>query len=165
MRLLRHALGLACLVTLAMTRSAGAAAPTAPPADLVVDGAKIYTVDPSHSTVEALAVRGGKIVFVGSTQAAQTWIGPTTKVEHLGGRLVLPGLFDSHIHPIGIIPLEVCDLDSATKTLRELAAFVQKCVTRYKVPAGGWLSVHQWNFSDGNQPDALRHARRQDDHL
>jgi len=154
MRLLRHTLELVCLVALAATHSAGAAVPTAPAADLVVDGAKIYTVDPSHSTVEALAVRGGTIVFVGTTRAAQAWIGPNTKVEHLGGRLVLPGLFDSHIHPIGIIPLEVCDLDSASKTLRELAAFVQKCVTRYKVPADGWLSVHQWNFSDGNQPDA-----------
>jgi predicted amidohydrolase YtcJ len=63
-------------------------------------------------------------------------------------------LFDSHIHPIEIIPIEQCDLDSATKTLRELSAFVKACIERFKVPDGGWLSVHQWNFSNGNQPDA-----------
>ena len=39
---------------------------------------------------------------------------------------------------------------------------MRSCVNKYKVPSGGWLSVHQWNFSDGNQPDAeyLDAARR-----
>jgi predicted amidohydrolase YtcJ len=123
-------------------------------ADLVVDGGKIYTVDQPHSVVEALAVRDGKIVFAGSSADAKRWIGPQTKVEHLGGRLVLPGLFDSHIHPIGIIPIKMCDLDSRPRTLRALSAFVQACTVRFKVPDGGWLNVNQWNFSDGNQPDA-----------
>jgi predicted amidohydrolase YtcJ len=144
---------IAAVVGLCATASAVAAG-NSPPADLVVTGAKIYTVDPARSTVEAMAVRGGTIVFAGSAADAKHWIGPQTKVEQMNGRLVLPGLFDSHLHPIGIIPIKVCDLDSAEKTLRALSAFVRSCVARFPVPAGGWLSVHQWNFSNGNQPDA-----------
>jgi predicted amidohydrolase YtcJ len=132
-----------------------AQAPEQPvPADLIFTGGKIYTVDPAHSVVEALAVRDGKIVFAGSAADAKRWTGPQTKVEPLGGRLVVPGMFDAHIHPLEIIPIKQCDLDSAAKTLRELSAFVQACVAQFKIPDGGWLSVHQWNFSNGNQPDA-----------
>jgi predicted amidohydrolase YtcJ len=142
--------GLGMLV--AAQANAGAAA--TPPADLVIDSAKIYTVDGLHTVAEALAVRDGKIVFVGSTRDAQPWVGPQTKVQHLGGRLVLPGLFDSHIHPAGIVPVKACDLNSRERTLRALSAIVRSCVHKYDVPSGGWLSVHQWNYSDGNQPDA-----------
>jgi predicted amidohydrolase YtcJ len=144
--------GIAALIALATALQASAA--DAPAADLVLSGGTIYTVDQTHSVVEALAVRDGKIVFAGSSADAKRWMGPHTKTEQLGGRLVLPGLFDSHIHPIGIIPIQVCDLDSAPKTLRELSAFVRECAGRFKVQDDGWLSVHQWNFSDGNQPDA-----------
>jgi predicted amidohydrolase YtcJ len=152
----RPAFFAAALSLAAMVSSATAVPPAAaaPPADLIVTGGKIYTVDAARSVVEAMAVRDGKIVFAGSAADAKRWIGPHSKVEQLAGRLVLPGLIDSHIHPIGIIPITVCDLDSARKTLRELSAFVQACAGRFKVPEGGWLSVHQWNFSDGNQPDA-----------
>jgi predicted amidohydrolase YtcJ len=138
----------------ASATAVSAAAADTPPADLIVTGGKIYTVDAARSVVEAMAVRDGMIVFAGSAAAAKRWIGPHSKVEQLAGRLVLPGLIDSHIHPIGIIPINVCDLDSARKTLRQLSAFVQACAARFKMPEGGWLSVHQWNFSDGNQPDA-----------
>jgi predicted amidohydrolase YtcJ len=124
------------------------------PADLVITDARIYTADKTQPEVEALAVRSGKIVFRGTTQAAQRWIGPHTRKEQMGGKLMLPGLFDSHIHPLGTIPLETCDLDSATKNLRELTDFVRACLQRYPVAQGDWLTVHQWNFADGNQPDS-----------
>ena len=124
------------------------------PADLVVTEARIYTVDKGHSIAEALAVRGGRIVFVGSAADAQRLVGPNTQVEKLGGKLVLPGLFDSHIHPIGIVPVDVCDLHSRALSLKDMAAFVQACVAKYKVTSNGWLNVHLWNYTDGNQPDA-----------
>src|SRR5271168_2258075 len=153
MKIIRGGLAMAGLLSLALNQPARAAGDT-PAADLVVTGGKIYTVDAAHSIAQAMAVRHGKIVFAGSAGGAKRFIGPHTKIEPLGGRLVLPGLFDSHIHPIEIIPVKQCDLDSAEKTLRELSAFVQVCVGRFHIPAGGWLSVHQWNFSNGNQPDA-----------
>lgn len=93
-------------------------------------------------------------MFVGTDTDARRWIGPNTRVEKLGGKLVLPGLFDSHIHPIAIVKEDVCNLDSAQKTLEEMEAFVRACVHRYKHPPGAWLNVHQWNYTNGNQPDA-----------
>ncbi len=153
MIIFRAGIGAGVLVVLAAAQAAASGADTAP-ADLVIDGGKIYTVDDKRTVVEALAVRDGKIVFTGSTNDAKPWIGPRTKVQHLSGRLVLPGLFDSHLHPFGIVPVKDCDLNSRERTLRALSAFVRSCVNKYKVPSGGWLSVHQWNFSDGNQPDA-----------
>jgi predicted amidohydrolase YtcJ len=150
----------AVLVLLAAPLAAGAADPVPAAADLVVTDARIYTVDAKRSMAEALAVSGGKIVFVGSASAAQKWIGPQTKVEREGGRLVLPGLFDSHIHPSGIVDLDVCDLKSAAKSLAEMTTFVQDCIKRYKIPAGEWVIVRQWNFSNGNVPDATHPTLR-----
>src|SRR5262249_40596328 len=88
-------------------------------ADVVIRDAKIYTVDKNHSIAQALAIRGGKIVFVGTNIDAQKWIGPGTRVEKLGGKLVLPGLIDSHIHPIAIVKEDVCNLNSTEKSLKE----------------------------------------------
>jgi len=141
------------LVALALPAlAAGAAVPS--PADLVLTDARIYTADAKRSMAEAIAVKDAKIVFVGSKADAAAWIGPTTKVEHASGRLVLPGLYDSHIHPAGIVDLDVCDLKSGAKSLTQMADFVRGCIERYKVPTGEWVSVRQWNFSNGNEPGA-----------
>jgi predicted amidohydrolase YtcJ len=78
----------------------------------------------------------------------------------LHGELVLPGLIDSHIHATGIVDLDVCDLKSEPKSLAALTEFVRGCIKRYKTPADEWLSVRQWNFSDGNQPDAAHPTLR-----
>ena len=153
-------IGLTALVS-SMGLCALAHAADAPaPADLVITDAKIYTADAKHSMAQALAVRAGKIVFVGSKAEAAHWIGPQTKVETENGRLVLPGLFDSHIHPSGIVDLDVCDLKSAAKSLKEMTAFVADCIRRYKIPDGEWVTVRQWNFSNGNEPDAAHPTLR-----
>jgi len=145
---------IACAVATALTAIPTLAAPAQTgPADLVLSGGKIYSVDPAHSVASALAVKDGKIVFVGSTADAQKWIGPGTKTEQLGGRLVLPGLIDSHLHPLDILDLDVCNLDSKPMTLKELSAFVAQCLTHYKTQAGQQLVVHQWSYTAGNQPD------------
>jgi predicted amidohydrolase YtcJ len=124
------------------------------PADLVIIDARIYTARPQRGMAEALGVKDGKIVFVGSAADAGSWVGPRTKVEHLGGKLVLPGLFDSHIHPLDIVDFDVCTLDSRPqKTLHDLSTFVAACVRKYKPAAGQWLMVYQWNYTGGNEPD------------
>ena len=135
--------------TLAYSASSGEA-----PADAVITGAKIYTVDPAHSVAEALAVRGDRIVFVGSSADARRFAGPSTHVEDAHGRLVLPGLIDAHIHPLDTVDLDVCDLDSRAVSLQELKDFVSACLERYPPPQGQRLIVHQWNYTTGNQPDA-----------
>jgi predicted amidohydrolase YtcJ len=123
-------------------------------ADVVVSDARIYTQDARHSVAQALALRDGKIVFVGSAAEAQRFVGPKTQLEKLGGRLVLPGLVDSHIHPLDILDLDVCNLDSKPLSLKQLTAFVGACLARYQTPPGQRLVVHQWTYTDGNQPDA-----------
>ena len=66
---------------------------------------------------------------------------------------MLPGLVDSHMHPLDIVDLDVCDLDSRPVTLAALTAFVRKCIQRYGTQPGQRLVVHQWSYTAGNQPD------------
>jgi predicted amidohydrolase YtcJ len=132
---------------------ADAAAPAAPQAELVVTDARVWTADAAHPTAQALAVGGGHILYVGDAAGAAAWIGPHTRVERLDGKLVLPGLVDSHIHPLDIADLDVCDLDDQPRSLAALSQFVRGCIERYHVAPGQWLKVHQWNYTNGNQPD------------
>src|SRR5205823_4041031 len=73
------------------------AAPTAP-ADLVLLGGKIWTVDGKHPEVRALAARDGRIIAVGSDADIKPLVGPATHVIDLDGKRVLPGFHDSHVH-------------------------------------------------------------------
>ncbi len=126
----------------------------AEPADLVLTNAKIYTADSARRIASALAVRDGKIIFIGDASTAKKHTGPKTKMLDLAGKLVLPGLIDAHIHPTEIIDLDVCDLKSEAMPLAKIADFVRACIEHYKIAPGQWLNVQQWNFSNGNQPDS-----------
>jgi len=130
------------------------AALCAAPADYVLTGARIYTEDDARRTVDTLAVKDGKIVYVGDAAGAAALTGPATKVEKGYGRLVLPGLVDAHIHPTGIADLDSCSLDSAPISLDALPAFVRACIDKFKIPPGEWVAVQQWNFTAGNTPSA-----------
>jgi predicted amidohydrolase YtcJ len=68
-------------------------------ADLVLTGGVVYTIDARRSRHEALAVKDGRIVALGSAAEAAEWVGPRTRTVDLGGRLVLPGFVDAHMHP------------------------------------------------------------------
>ena len=69
-------------------------------ADMVLKNGSIYTVDGRQPWAQALAVRNGKFIYVGTASGAEKYIGRRTKVVDLGGKLVLPGFIDSHCHPI-----------------------------------------------------------------
>jgi predicted amidohydrolase YtcJ len=131
------------------------ASPSAAPsaADFILTDAKIYTADASRHIAEALAVRDGKIVFVGTAAEAAKLVGSKTKVEKAGGKLVLPGLVDSHIHPMGIVDFGGCDLESKARTLAEIATLVHACIERLQIPEGEWVEVQHWEYGGGNQPD------------
>jgi predicted amidohydrolase YtcJ len=148
------------VVVVVLLCAASFAAGAEPKADLVITHARIYTADAGRAMAEAIAVQADKIVFVGRNDEAKRWIGPKTKVRRLGGRLMLPGLYDTHIHPVGIVELDVCDLRSQPKTLAAMTEFVRGCIERYHVPAGQWVNVRQWNFSIGNEPDAAHPTLR-----
>lgn len=124
------------------------------PADLVVTDARIYTANAKRDVAQALAVRDGRLVYVGDRAGLRAYIGPRTQVERLGGRLVLPGLVDSHIHPIGIVDIDACDLKSEPMSLAQIASFVRGCIERFHIPDGAWVNVRQWGPANGNAPDA-----------
>lgn len=70
------------------------------PADMVLKGGVIHTLDPRESVVSALAATGGEIVALGGDAAIEGLIGPETTVIDLGGRAVLPGINDAHLHGV-----------------------------------------------------------------
>jgi predicted amidohydrolase YtcJ len=101
------------------------------------------SVDAKRSWAEAVAIRDGRIVFVGSNEDAKTHIGPETKVVELDGRLVLPGFQDSHVHPISAgIEASSCDLNGLT-TVDEYVAAIKKYAAANPdepwISGGGWL--------------------------
>ncbi|TDB84456.1 metal-dependent hydrolase [Actinomadura sp. KC216] len=67
-------------------------------ADLVLTGGRVHTVDGRDRVAEAVAVRGGRIARVGAAEEMAPLTGPATRVVRLGGRSVLPGINDSHLH-------------------------------------------------------------------
>src|ERR1700681_4889622 len=71
---------------------------TKPAADLIIQNALIWTVDPSQPEAQSVAVLGERIVAVGSTQQIDVWRGPHTRVVDARGKRLLPGFNDAHIH-------------------------------------------------------------------
>ena len=91
-------------------------AQTKPSASLIITNAAVYTVDKQQPKAEAVAVIGDRIVAVGSRADIDLWRGPKTKVIDAGGKLLLPGFNDAHVHFIqGGAQLEQVQLtDAAT---------------------------------------------------
>jgi len=120
--------------------------------ETVLLGGHVWTGSGLEAT--ALVVRDGRLAYVGDDAKASAFIQPKTRVIRLHGQFVMPGLVDAHMHPLDIVDLPVCDLDSRALSLRELTQFVRACLKKYPVPVGGRLMVHQWNYVVGNQTDA-----------
>jgi predicted amidohydrolase YtcJ len=78
------------------------AQPAVAPADLVLRGGKIVTLEDARPEVQALAARGDTIVALGSDQDVRPYIGAATKVIDLGGALATPGFIDAHVHFTGV---------------------------------------------------------------
>ena len=76
--------------------------PAEEPADLVLRGGKIVTMDDLTPEAEALAIRGDTIVAVGSNQEIEPFVGPATEVVELDGHLAIPGLIEGHGHFLGV---------------------------------------------------------------
>lgn len=123
------------------------------PADTVFLHGYVYTVDAHDSIDQAVAVRDGRIIFVGKDETAKAFIGPKTRVVQLNGRMLMPGLVDGHMHPqSGGLRLVSCSLDYASLTVEQMQARIQACVD--KEPDAGpdaWLKVINW-FEPGMQP-------------
>src|SRR3954465_8752587 len=124
-------------------------------ADLVITNANIHTMDANRTVAQSIAVSGGQIIAIGSDADTRSLIGPNTRVIDAGGKLVLPGFNDAHVHFLETgAQLSSVDLRSAkspeefVQRIREFAA---------KLPKGRWILGGQWdheNWKPNNLPTA-----------
>ncbi len=149
---LRYNAAIACFLMLAACGESTVTGPAGVTADLVFTNAYVYTVDANRTIAEAVAVRGNTIIAVGQNDDMKPFIGDTTQVRDLGGRMLMPGLQDTHVHALGTVQPDACDLQSQPGTLDEVVPLLRDCITRHTSKAGDWLIVHQWSYAIGNQP-------------
>lgn len=120
---------------------------TEAPADVVLRGGKVVTMDGERRIAQAVAVRDGRIRFVGSDADVVRHIGRSTKVIELGGRMLMPGFVDAHLHSLaGGRALLVCDLAYAPLTRTQLKERLQACLDA--TPEAGpdtWLEAVNWD--------------------
>ncbi|MFV0677665.1 amidohydrolase [Variovorax sp. tm] len=112
----------------------------AQPADLVVTNAKIATLDTAGTMAQAIAVRDGRIVAVGSAAQMGAFTSPATRTVDAGGRTVVPGLIDSHMHAVRAA------LSYSTEVNWIGAGTIAEAMARIRTAAanarpGGWLIV------------------------
>ena len=116
---------------------------TPAPADLIVTNARIYTVDDGHPFVSALAVRDGKVAFIGSVREASLLRGPNTHVIDATGRTVIPGMVDAHAHLFGLgeflRSIDLTDTRSYDEIVSRVGARVKQAT------AGRWVIGRGWD--------------------
>ncbi|MFM7275327.1 MAG: amidohydrolase family protein, partial [Gammaproteobacteria bacterium] len=140
---------------LAPLQAANAAA-----AEEVWRNARIYQGTALAAPATALAIADGRIRWVGTEAGAGEYIGPGTVVRDLGGRFVMPGLVDAHMHPLSAgRDMLACNLQYAELTVAGLQERVRGCLAD---PAHGsgedWLEVVGW-FQEGMLPAGTRTSR------
>jgi predicted amidohydrolase YtcJ len=122
-------------------------AATAPPpkaADLLFTNGAVYTLDAARSSARALAVRGGRIMYVGTAAGAKAFQGPTTRVVDLAGKMLLPGFHDAHVHPVsGGMDLVLCNVANL-KTREEIFESIRKYAAAH--PQEKWIVGSGWDL-------------------
>lgn len=114
-----------------------------PAAELVVINAHIYTVDEHRAVASALAVRAGRLLYVGDDSGALAFKGKATRVVDAGGHTVIPGMTDAHAHLLSLGEA------LATVSLKGAASYdevIARVVTRAKTAApGAWIRGQGWD--------------------
>jgi predicted amidohydrolase YtcJ len=114
------------------------------PADLVLTGGAVYTVDAARTWAEAVAITGGRIAAVGADAEMRALVGPRTEVVNLRGRMVLPGFQDAHVHASGGgLERGQCDLTSEHTREGYLAA-IRSYADRN--PGAEWITGGGWGM-------------------
>ena len=121
-----------------------------PSADLIITNAKVWTMDKSHPSAQAVAVLGDRIVAVGSDAEVEAWRGPSTRVMEAGGKLLLPGFNDSHVHFVdGGMQLDAVELNDA----RSADEFARRIAERAgKTRRGEWILGGDWDETKWTPP-------------
>jgi predicted amidohydrolase YtcJ len=118
------------------------AADPAVTADLILVNAKVWTVDPARPEAQAVAVWNGHILKVGTDAEIKALVGPATKVIDAGGKRVVPGFYDSHLHLLGgglqLARVELKDAKDEAEFGQRLKAFDDKTPTDRWMLGGNW---------------------------
>ncbi|MDB5897296.1 MAG: hypothetical protein JWP41_898 [Ramlibacter sp.] len=143
---------LAALAALVLAGCAAVRTPVA--ADLIVTNARVATLDAGSRMAQALAVRDGRILAVGSSAAMQGLAGPSTRQIDAGGRTVIPGLIDSHMHAVRAAlsySTEVNWIGAHTiaEAMQRLRQAAQSRPGAWVVVAGGWTELQ---FAEKRRP-------------
>jgi predicted amidohydrolase YtcJ len=161
MRLTCPRIALVALLGLSLRVSAQrAAVQPAPlePADLIVTNARIYTVDDSRPFVSALAVRNGRVQFVGSQREALFLRGPSTTMVDANGQTVIPGITDAHGHlfEIGTFlrNIDLKDTRSFNDIVTRIGTHAKSAAANSWIFGRGW-DQNQWGDTRFPTHDAL----------
>jgi predicted amidohydrolase YtcJ len=123
---------------------------------MVFRRAAVYTVDAARSWASAVAIRAGRIIYVGSDSLPSGLTGPGTRVIDLQGKMMLPGFQDGHVHPIDAgVELGECTLDDLT-TPTAIADSIRACARAH--PERSWVRGGGWQlpvFKEGNPSKLL----------
>jgi predicted amidohydrolase YtcJ len=111
----------------------------AQPADTVLSGGKILTLDAKESVAQAIAIREGRIIAVGTDARIKRHTGNSTKTIDLRGRMVVPGLIESHVHPYLVAAEEAHQPYAELSSITEVQAWIRS--RSAQVPAGQWIKV------------------------
>jgi predicted amidohydrolase YtcJ len=114
------------------------------PADLVLTGGAVYTVDAARTWAQAVAISGGRIAAVGTDAEMRPHVGPRTEVVNLRGRMVLPGFQDAHVHASGGgLERSQCDL-TGVHTREGYLAAIRSYADRN--PGAAWIAGGGWGM-------------------
>jgi len=129
---------------------------TSDEASLVLKNGIVYTMEEDQSTAEAIAVKDGEIMFVGSSSDAEKYVGDKTEVIDLEGKMVSPGFIDGHTHPPGLWTTKLFKVDLSVLKKHEdyvkaVADFRKKNSDAEIITGSGWVNG-PYEQSDGTNP-------------
>ncbi len=138
------------LLTVGCDRGPDAGHAPLEPADLVLRGGKVVSVDPAYGTVQAIAVDGYRIEAVGTDAAMDAYIGPETRVIELNGRLALPGFIEGHGHFLALgRAREILDFTAASGWAEIVGQVADAART---AEPGAWIFGRGWHQEKWQEP-------------
>ena len=130
-------------------------------ADLVLVNGKIYTVDNARPIASALAVRGGRVLFVGSDAEARVLANASTRVIDLNGKTVIPGIVDAHAHLLGLgntlARVNLAGSTSYDEVIDRVKGFSKDVKPGEWILGRGW-DQNRWTSKEFPTHDALSRA-------
>src|SRR5262245_21450109 len=138
------------VVAASLALAANGQTPAPQAADLVLRGGAVFTADASNAAASAVAVRAGRIVYVGDDAGVARFVGAATRTIEIGDGMVLPGFHDSHVHiAAGGLGLATCDV-SNDENAEAVIAHIATCARDN--PSSAWVTGRGWQL--GVFPDA-----------